>query len=481
MLLRRKNRLAGACMSALIGCVSLVGCLVNEGIDPPRGVLNFPVQLEALTLEGDVAPRILYVANSNFDLLYNAATLQAYDLEVANRMIDEGCAEAISGRCAVIPKDSVYLDFDAANLTLVEADEPLLLSEVFISSYTQDMKLSPRGDTLYLSVQGDGDITHVRLGERGELQCGSVEPCDAHFRSTDRTTLADDLSFPMGPMGLYVGTLDELGLEEGSGNYILVADRDGSISLLIDRLREGEQPFVTDILPELGPESSPTLARDPHTGVVWAPALNGSYIGRVIPAIDSATDPAQLLEARLDRLAGFNVWDLNVGGSADIRQVIFDPRPGRHQVYLLARSPSALIIADRRGDFGSRTGPGLIPTGIIDLGTGPSRMAVERFEVDGEELLLGFVTSFDSRDLYVVDLDRGELLSVAAGLSGPFEFLIDKARRRIYLVDYHTSVIRFIDLEPMFGCLEGNLAIDDECTPTVLGTIGVPNALEGLR
>lgn len=481
MLLRRKNRLAGACMSALIGCVFLVGCLVNEGIDPPRGVLNFPVQLEALKLEGDAAPSVLYVANSNFDLLYNAATLQAYDLEVANRLIDEGCADASGGRCAVVPAGSVYLDFEASNLTLIESQEPLLLDEVFISSYTQDMKLSPGGETLYLSVQGDGDLTHIRIGEDGKLLCGSDAPCDEHFRSTDRSALPDDLSFPMGPMGLYVGGLDELGRDPGTGNYIVVADRDGSISLLIDRLREGERPFVTDILPELGPESAPTLTRDPLTGTIWAPTLSGSYIGHVIPAIDALTTAEQLLEARLDRLAGFNVWDLNVGGSADIRQVAFDPRPDRDEVYLLARSPSALIIADRRGDLGSRTSPGLIPKDIIDLGTGPSRMQIEVFEIGGEETLLGFVTSFDSRDLYVVDLDRGEHLSVAAGLSGPFDFLVDKERRRIYLVDYHTSVISFVDLEPMFSCLEGNAAIDDECTPTVLGSIGVPNALEGLR
>lgn len=481
MLLRRKNRLAGACMSALIGCVSLVGCLVNEGIDPPRGVLNFPVQLEALTREGEAAPSVLYVANSNFDLLYNAATLQAYDLEVANQLIDEGCAAASGGRCAVIPAGSVYLDFEAANLTLVEASEPLLLGEVFISSYAQDMKLSPRGESLYLSVQGDGDITHIRLGEDGSLGCGSDDPCDEYFRSTDRSTLPDDLSFPMGPMGLYVGGLDELGLDAGMGNYIVVADRDGSISLLIDRLREGEQPFVTDILAELGPESAPTLSRDPLTGLIWAPTLNGSYIGQVIPAIDAMTTGEQLHEARLDRLAGFNVWDLNVAGSADIRQVVFDPRPDREEVYLLARSPSALIIADRHGDYGSRTSPGLIPKDIIDLGTGPSRMEVELFDIGGEESLLGFVTSFDSRDLYVVDLDRGEHVSVAAGLSGPFDFLIDKARSRIYIVDYHTSVVSFVDLKPMFTCLEGNAAIDDECTPAVLGSLGVPNALEGLR
>ncbi len=461
---------------------------MNEGRNPPRGVLNFPVQLEAFTREGESAPGVLYVANSNFDLLYNSATLQAYDLEVINRILDTRCTSERRELCSVIPRNSVYLSLDLGDLELIEPEEgeELLIDEAFIGSYTQTMKLGPGGTRLYLTVQGVADITHADVAPDGRFDCGAGfgagEACTDHFTTTDRERAASrDIHFSPGPMALYAGALEELGLPVGTGNYLLVTDRDESVSLFVDRLEDGARPTLTDVARGVVTGGAVTLTFEPRSKIVWAPTVSGARVARLSPAIDASTDPALLEDARLAVHPAFSVRDLSSGASADFRQVAFDPRPDRDEVYILSRAPAALIIANRYGDLSSYPTPSLVAERVIDLGTGPSRLELATFEVGGEPSLFAFITSFDSRDLYVVDLDRGELLSVAAGLSGPFSFVVDTARERIYIAEYRTSVVRFVDLAPMLACLEGGATSTSECTPELLGFLGVPNALEGLR
>jgi hypothetical protein len=484
---RRRTRQPGACITILASMLA-AGCLVNEGVNPPRGVLNFPVQLVTLTRAGETAPGVLYVANSNFDLLYNSATLQAYDLELVNEILDSRCTSTRRDLCTVVPRGSVYLELDLGDLQIIEPNEgeSLLVDEVLIGSYTQSMALGPGAQRLYLTVQGVSDLTHAIVAPDGRIDCGSGfgagEACTSFFTSTERERAAErGIQFPPGPMALYVGALEELGMPAGTGNYLLVTDRNESVSLFIDEGTPNSRPEVVDVVSGVVPGGAVTLAREPNSGHVWAPTILGSNISRFIPAIDAATDPGTLFESRLAILPGFNVRGLSTGTAADLRQVAFDPRPGNDAVYILSRSPAALIVAKRTGDLSSYPTPSLVPDRVIDLGIGPSRLELATFEVAGAPLLLAFITSFDSRDLYVVDVDRSELLSVAAGLSGPFDFVVDTARERLYIGEYDTSVVRFVDLGPMLACLEGGATPTSECTPELVGFLGVPNALEGLR
>jgi hypothetical protein len=484
---RRRTRQPGACIT-IIASMLVAGCLVNEGLDPPRGVLNFPVQLEALTREGESAPGVLYVANSNFDLLYNSATLQAYDLDLVNDLLDSRCTSTRRELCSVVPRGSVYLELDLGDLQIIEPNEgeSLLVDEALIGSYTQSMMLGPNAQRLYLTVQGVSDLTHAIVAADGRFDCGNGfgagEACTSFFTSTDRERAAErGVKFSPGPMALYVGSLEELGMPAGTGNYLLVTDRDESVSLFIDEGTANSRPELVDVVPSVVPGGAVTLSREPNSGHVWAPTILGSNISRFFPAIDAETDPGALRESRIAVLPAFTVRGLSSGSSADLRQVAFDPRPGNEDVYILSRAPAALVIAKRTGDLGTYPTPSLIVDRVIDLGIGPSRLELATFDVAGEPLLLAFITSFDSRDLYVVDVDRSELLSVAAGLSGPFDFVVDTARERLYIGEYDTSVVRFVNLAPMLACLEAGATPTSECTPELVGFLGVPNALEGLR
>jgi hypothetical protein len=484
---RRGNRQYGACITVLASLLA-AGCLVNEGIDPPRGVLNFPVQLATLTRDGETAPGVLYVANSNFDLLYNSATLQAYDLDLVGQILATRCTSPRRDLCVVVPRGSVYLELDVGDLELIEPNEgeSLLIDEALIGSYTQSMMLGPDAKRLYLSVQGVSDITHANVAADGRFDCGNGfgagEACTSFYTTTDRDRAADrGIHFSPGPMALYAGSLEELGLAAGTGNYLIVTDRDESVSLFIDRGTANARPILADVVQGAVPGGAVMLAREPNSGHVWAPTILGSNVSRFVPAIDAQTALDSLEDSRLAVLPSFTVRDLSSGGSADFRDVAFDPRPGNDNAYILSRAPAAIVVAKRTGDLSSYPTPSLVAERVIDLGTGPSRLDLASFDVGGEPLLLAFVTSFDSRDLYVVDVDRAELVSVAAGLSGPFEFVVDTERERLYIAEYRTSVIRFIDLAPMLTCLEGGATPTSECTPEVLGFLGVPNALEGLR
>jgi hypothetical protein len=78
-------RLRLALLSGLLG-----GCLSNPGAPPPEGLLLSPIAV-AMRQPESGAPTHLMVLNSNFNLRYNAGSLQSYDLTVLNQAIDEVC------------------------------------------------------------------------------------------------------------------------------------------------------------------------------------------------------------------------------------------------------------------------------------------------------------------------------------------------------------------------------------------------------
>src|SRR5690349_15352480 len=68
-------------VAAVIGSCNLH----NPGLAPPPAVLSYP---SALALSHEQMPRLLYVANSNFDLRYNAGSLQSYNLDALDRVLE---------------------------------------------------------------------------------------------------------------------------------------------------------------------------------------------------------------------------------------------------------------------------------------------------------------------------------------------------------------------------------------------------------
>jgi DNA-binding beta-propeller fold protein YncE len=79
---------------AALVALGLSACtLDNPGVALPEGTIAYPIGI-ALSPEvnDDGAPRFLYVANANFDLRYNAGSLQSYDLDaLAAYVHDQRC------------------------------------------------------------------------------------------------------------------------------------------------------------------------------------------------------------------------------------------------------------------------------------------------------------------------------------------------------------------------------------------------------
>lgn len=89
-LTRRRLVACGVAAAAVAGACNLR----NPGVTPPRGALSFPIALglsqPRRDARGEQSSRFLYVANSNFDLRYNAGTLQVYDLDALDALLERG-------------------------------------------------------------------------------------------------------------------------------------------------------------------------------------------------------------------------------------------------------------------------------------------------------------------------------------------------------------------------------------------------------
>src|SRR5688572_17229893 len=123
----------GALSCALV----LGGCSLQVGVHPPQGRLNCPIALALSHSIDGAPPRYLYVANSNFDLRYNQATLMAIDLDAVNGRL-RNC----------VPEDDCQIE-DLLSESPSGTFPPVLHDEVAIGSHADGIALSPGGSRIY--------------------------------------------------------------------------------------------------------------------------------------------------------------------------------------------------------------------------------------------------------------------------------------------------------------------------------------------
>jgi len=216
-------RLHAFALSAL-----LFGCFdPGEGIEPPTDDVYFPVGLAL-----DETASFLYIANSDFDLQYNAGTLQSWDLDALRERLprhcgtDADCREnefcdlvptaengGIPGRSCVAaggpyfgrpcgafgerePREKLLHPGRCSHIDPVSPQDggpAILTSSVKIGAFATDVIYrrrpggAPGSGRLFAPVRGDATVHWVDV-EAGRLECGqdgNDGACDDHHRAGD--------------------------------------------------------------------------------------------------------------------------------------------------------------------------------------------------------------------------------------------------------------------------------------------------------
>lgn len=289
-------------LAALFGAAG-AGCFKpDDGREPPLDRIYFPVGL-ALSPDGDR----LYVANSDWDLQFNAGSVQAYDAARLRELLprycerDADCADVgkvcdleggASGGSLALAPTHFCVDSETRNPCPAGSIQPaserliepglcgpvdnrtpdLLLEGVRVGAFATDLlyRVNPAGGgRLFVPVRSDATLhwIDVRGGVAGgpelELDCGQNNEgeCDANHRR------GDDAS-ERSPLG------DGLPIEP----YAVDASADGE-TLVVSHQTEGKVSlFVNDWDdPAVGPSLQFVLedltARPVHVSAVPVPAI----------------------------------------------------------------------------------------------------------------------------------------------------------------------------------------------------------------
>ena len=443
--------------AAWLACaLSLSGCNLGEGgTDPTPATLNFPIALALSPAEGDAAPQLLYVLNSNFDLRFNDGTLMAFDLDT---IAGTGDNEGMIADCT---EDEPCTFEDLSQVRL---------SEVGIGSHADGLAVSPGGRRIYIASRARQNLTFVNSTD-GQLECDQDDgeesepvPSCSDVDAGDAIAMEREIELDGDPVAVATGSLADIGGAAGSDeSFVLLGLRDGNVALFIDdegatAMEPPELVHVASAFPGLPANqvSVVTLTMQPGTGIGWLTNAFSATIGRIGIAVDPvAADRSFLYDAGSVRLGGIDTGD-------DTRDLQFDPASPEERAFALTRRPEAVVELDLTR-MGLNAGDAAVDD-LFDVGAGPSRLAVGT--IGGRSYVLA--STFDNRKIYVIDATAGAPVAVVGGFSGPFELVIDSARELAYVTDFSLSVIRIVDLSPL---TTGG-------APFIRATLGKPTPIE---
>ena len=393
------------------------------------------------------------------------------------------CVSIPFDRCSVVPSGLQFRDPGAA-LRLVPVDG-LIRGEVAIGSFSDGLAVGTDGRRVYVPVRSDANLTFIDVNEEGELDCGggfgTRHTCTNPYRSgsAELVNPSAPINLPADPVDVFVGDLaadfappnnpDDPAFR---GDYILMAHREGSASMFFDQFRPGgpepeRRPRLAATVDELAPEQV-TITYEPGAKRAWIPSAQVAAVVRLGIGIDGDPTQSYLFDAGALFVTGLDAGISN-------RDIRFDPRPDRNLAYIVSRSPEALIVA--RSDV---AGGDLNMIGQIPTCRDPSRIQIAEVPARGETVVLAFVSCFLARSVQVIDTDKFQGITILTIISGAFEFVIDAPRLLMYTADFSTSVLRVADLRPLVACLEGGTDGPEECSPQLLGLVGLPQPVSEL-
>jgi Cys-rich repeat protein len=233
---------------AALSCSALSGCFkLDDGREPPLDRVYFPTGL-AVSPGGSR----LYVVNSDWDLQFNAGTVQVYDLDRLRELLPRYCvadAECGAGEvCDLTPRELAdgapvapthwcvdpqtmdacgtrKLQSTAERLIapglcgpIEDLTGDLLLESVSIGAFATDLAYTANpngGGRLFVPVRSDATLHWLDVagdpgagGSGRELQCGqnSAGECDGDHRRGDSRSerTREDEELPIEPYGIAV-------------------------------------------------------------------------------------------------------------------------------------------------------------------------------------------------------------------------------------------------------------------------------------
>ncbi|WP_437537175.1 hypothetical protein WME79_17790 [Sorangium sp. So ce726] len=289
-------RIVGVGLAAsIVGGLGVVGCFVEgEGLPPPVKGLYYPTGL-AVSPGG----RVLYVANSDFDLQFNGGTVQALDLQRLRKRAltlqsnlapggggapGEGGADAggsVGDAC-----DAVGLATNAApslypgpceplNLSALKGDDEVVRSSAVIGAFASNLLLvhrplsgegadpgAERQARLFVPVRGDPSVTFFDVADDRfdgagaqrcegdacfQLDCGASA---AGGRCSRDHRIGEDpgqelirRKLPLEPFGIAAGP--------GGTSIVVSHQTENAASVIVNRWEASERPRLAHVLTDL--------------------------------------------------------------------------------------------------------------------------------------------------------------------------------------------------------------------------------------
>jgi len=425
-----------------LAAVLVAGCTASgEQVRPPDDQIFFPsgVALAPGANAADPEPT-LFVVSSNAELRYDTGSVVAVDLDVIDALIDTWLGGSVPDDPAGCQNCCAEDAFSHGTLTCDEAAAIVPATMVRTGNFSTDLvvqTLASGALRLLVPVRGDPSLTWIDYDPAsGTLDCGGGgdQPiCDDAHRLT---RLRNDSNLPAlasEPFGVFV---------DGGNQYGVLTHLNNGTVTLFDAPADGSPPVLVDALAGLF-GASPTTGARSSVGVAGrTPGTPGDLI-----YVTSSTDArVQLLyvtrnAADVPAMAPADFFLLDrIFPSDNGRGIAFGA--GGDRAYVVNRSPPTLQVVDT----------------AIGTGGFPRNQVVDAIEIcrDASVLAVGdlgegeraYISCFSDGEVWVIDLDDGDLESIIQVGRGPHESALSVARHRLYVANYLEDTIAVIDVTP---------------------------------
>jgi YVTN family beta-propeller protein len=456
------RRLVAVSVIAVLG----TGCFPDAtGVSPDlrKAYIYYPVGLDLTEPEGDY----LVVANSNFDLLYNAGTVVPLELAPVREAIercregegDQGCAEYL------VPFENEVLDetFELVDYVL---EEHAVGTGSYASTIvvTEGLAMVPvRADSSMHFIDVE-EVPEDEIDRRRVLRCawgedadqpGGLQRCSSgrRIRSSTRTRDGATIGLPSEPFGV-VPWSDP----EDDRDYFVVGHMVGGQISLFER---GEGPSE-DALPDQCFDGDD----DDGDGLMNLDDPGCAGVSVSLVDVEDSFDEGSsglavdhdgrfLVTSRfVSHLTSFRVGRGQISPVGAINVDIVNPGDNQRGVavspdgtlaYVASRAPNSVLVLDITHDeYGNYADRFLH---AIEIGAGPSIIKVYA-DPDFAEGYLVYVVCFDEDRIFVIDPAINEVTDVITTHRGPYELVFDPETRVGYLVHFLESTISVLDVDP---------------------------------